>query len=226
VTVAARAIETLHKRKPREGAGMARPYGPLPASGIDLFPMTPSSPSDGLAASEDKAGRIEALILPHLDAAYNLVRWLARNEQDAADIVHEAFLRAVRYADSFQGGNARAWWLAIVRSTYLTWVSKTAGGRSPLSLEEVTKAGDGDQPADQGRNPEELAHWSQCADMLTELVEALPPGFREIILLREMEELSYREIAELLQVPVGTVMSRLARAREMLKRAWAARQAG
>ena len=75
-----------------------------------------------------------------------------------------------------------------------------------------------------GSSPEELAHWSQCASMLTELVEALPAGFREIILLREMEELSYREIADLLEVPVGTVMSRLARAREMLKRAWAVRR--
>jgi RNA polymerase sigma-70 factor (ECF subfamily) len=188
--------------------------------------MNPSSRGESSASSEDRLGRVERLILPHLDAAYNLVRWLARSEQDAADIVHEAFLRAVRYADSFEGGNARAWWLAIVRTTYLTWVAKTTGVRSPLSLEEVTKSGDGDLPADSGRNPEELAHWSQCAEMLAELVEALPPGFREVILLREMEELSYREIADLLQVPVGTVMSRLARAREMLKRAWAARQAG
>ncbi|HWA42748.1 MAG TPA: sigma-70 family RNA polymerase sigma factor [Hypericibacter adhaerens] len=188
--------------------------------------MIPSSRSDGPNATDDKVSRIEALVLPHLDAAYNLVRWLAHSEQDAADIVHEAFLRAVRYADSFQGGNARAWWLAIVRSTYLTWVSKATGSRAPLSLEEVTKAGDEDQPADPGRSPEELAHWSQCADMLAELLAALPTGFREIILLREMEELSYREIADLLQVPVGTVMSRLARAREMLRRAWAERRAG
>lgn len=186
--------------------------------------MNPPFQDEGSASAEDKAGRIERLILPHLDAAYNLARWLARSEQDAADVVHEAFLRAVRYADSFQGGNARAWWLAIVRTTYLTWVAKTSGARSPLSLEEVMTAGDGDGPVDGGRNPEELAHWSQCASMLTELVEALPAGFREIILLREMEELSYREIADLLEVPVGTVMSRLARAREMLKRAWAARQ--
>jgi RNA polymerase sigma-70 factor, ECF subfamily len=186
--------------------------------------MNPSSRNESGTSSDDQVGRIERLILPHLDAAYNLVRWLARSEQDAADIVHEAFLRALRYAGSFEGGNARAWWLAIVRTTYLTWVAKTTGVRSPLSLEEVMKTGDGDLP-DGGRNPEELAHWSQCADMLAELVEALPPGFREIILLREMEELSYREIADLLQVPVGTVMSRLARARDMLKRAWAARQA-
>jgi RNA polymerase sigma-70 factor (ECF subfamily) len=186
--------------------------------------MNPPFRDESQAPSADKAGRIERLILPHLDAAYNLARWLARSDQDAADIVHEAFLRAVRYADSFEGGNARPWWLAIVRTTYLTWVAKTSGVRSPLSLEEVMASGDGDLPADGGRSPEELAHWSQCASMLTELVEALPAGFREIILLREMEELSYREIADLLEVPVGTVMSRLARAREMLKRAWAARQ--
>ena len=204
---------------------MASPYGSRPIRGIDSPPMNPSSRDEGSASSEDKLGRVERLILPHLDAAYNLVRWLARSEQDAADIVHEAFLRAVRYGDSFQGGNARAWWLAIVRTTYLTWVAKTTGVRSPLSLEEVMKTGDGDLPVDGGRDPEELAHWSQCADMLAELVEALPPGFREIILLREMEELSYREIADLLEVPVGTVMSRLARARDMLKRAWAAPQA-
>jgi RNA polymerase sigma-70 factor (ECF subfamily) len=186
--------------------------------------MDPSSREE--VPAESGVGRIERLILPHLDAAYNLVRWLARGEQDAADIVHEAFLRAVRYADSFEGGNAKGWWLAIVRTTYLSWVAKTKGVRSPLSLEEVTKSDDDGLPADSGRNPEELAHWSQCAGMITELVEALPPGFREVVLLREMEELSYREIADLLQVPVGTVMSRLARAREMLKRAWAARQRG
>jgi RNA polymerase sigma-70 factor (ECF subfamily) len=221
-----RLIETLRNRKVGADAHMARPYGPLPAGGIDFPTMTPSPRDDSSAAAKDRSGGIAPLILPHLDAAYNLVRWLARNDQDASDIVHEAFLRAVRYGDSFQGGNARAWWLAIVRSTYLTWVSKNSGNRSPLPLEEVTKAGDGDHPVDLGRSPEELAHWSQCADMLAELLEALPAGFREIILLREMEELSYREIAELLQVPVGTVMSRLARAREMLKSAWAARQAG
>ena len=181
----------------------------------------PASPQ----AVDDRTGRIERLIMPHLDAAYNLARWLTRSDEDAADIVHEAFLRALRYADSYEGGSARAWWLAIVRTTYLTWLAKTGVARSHLALEEVSDAGDTDVSIDPGRNPEELAHWSQCADMLAELVEALPPGFREIIVLREMEELSYREIADLLQVPMGTVMSRLARARDLLKRAWAARVA-
>src|SRR5437899_2102410 len=98
---------------------MRGPYGSPPARDIESPPMNPPFRDEGPASTEDKAGRIERLILPHLDAAYNLARWLARSEQDAADIVHEAFLRAVRYADSFQGGNARAWWLAIVRTTYL-----------------------------------------------------------------------------------------------------------
>src|SRR5262245_55910687 len=105
------------------GAMMIRPYGPRSAPGLGTESMSSLPPDGSSAGADGKANRVEQLVLPHLDAAYNLVRWLARSEQDAADIVHEAFLRAVRYADSYQGGNARAWWLAIVRSTYLTWIS-------------------------------------------------------------------------------------------------------
>ena len=194
---------------------------------VDSRPMKPSvsDTSSARHAVEVNARRVERLILPHLDAGYNLARWLTRREEDAADVVHEAYLRAMRYADSYKGGNARSWWLAIVRTTYLTWLAKAGGPRSHLGLEEVTDNGGAEASIDPGATPEELAHWSQCADMLTEMIEQLPTGFREIIVLREMEELSYREIADLLQVPMGTVMSRLARARELLKRAWAARTA-
>ena len=194
---------------------------------VDLRPMKPSASNAPSArhASGTQAERVERLIMPHLDAAYNLARWLTRRDEDAADIVHEAYLRALRYADSYAGGSARSWWLAIVRTTYLTWLAKASGPRAHLGLEEVSDNGGAAMPVDPGRTPEDLAHWSQCADMLTELIEDLPAGFREILVLREMEELSYREIADLLQVPMGTVMSRLARARELLKRAWAARVA-
>jgi RNA polymerase sigma-70 factor (ECF subfamily) len=194
---------------------------------VNLRPMKPSASDAPSArhAAEEKAERVERLIMPHLDAAYNLARWLTRRDQDAADIVHEAYLRALRYADSYEGGNARGWWLAIVRTTYLTWLAKAGGPRAHLGLEEVSDNGGAEAPVDPGGTPEELAHWSQCAEMLTELIEQLPAGFREIVVLREMEELSYREIADLLQVPMGTVMSRLARARELLRRAWAARVA-
>jgi RNA polymerase sigma-70 factor (ECF subfamily) len=194
---------------------------------VDLRRMKPSA-SDAPSvrhAAESEAQRVERLIMPHLDAAYNLARWLTRRDEDAADIVHEAYLRAMRYADSYAGGSARSWWLAIVRTTYLTWLAKAGAPRSHLALEEVTDNGGAELPVDPAGSPEELAHWSQCAEMLTELIEELPAGFREILVLREMEELSYREIADLLQVPMGTVMSRLARSRELLKRAWAARVA-
>jgi len=195
--------------------------------GLDSRAMKPSASdtSSDRHAAEAKAQRVESLIMPHLDAGYNLARWLTRRDEDAADIVHEAYLRALRYADSYAGGSARSWWLAIVRTTYLTWLAKAGGPRSHLGLEEVSDNGGSEVPVDPGGTPEELVHWSQCAEMLTELIEQLPTGFREIIVLREMEELSYREIADLLQVPMGTVMSRLARARELLKRAWAARMA-
>jgi len=148
----------------------------------------------------------------HLDAAYNLGRWLLGNEQDAADAVHDAYLRAARAAHTYAGGNARAWWLAIVRNCCLSKLA-TRGRERPL--DDVTAA----QPRSAGDEVEQDADAAQARARIGAQLRALPPEFREALILREFEDLSYREIADVLGVPIGTVMSRLSRARGLLQRA-------
>jgi len=158
---------------------------------------------------------IDTLAQQHLDAAYNLGRWLLGNEHDAADAVHDAYLRAARSAHTYAGGNARAWWLMIVRNCCL---AKLATRKRELPLRPVDEAAvqAPDAPADA---VEEQAHAAQCRALLVAQLRALPEEFRETLVLREMEDLSYREIADVLGVPIGTVMSRLARGRALLQRA-------
>ena len=163
------------------------------------------------AASSNWVG---ALALEHLDAAYNLGRWLLGNEQDAADAVHDAYLRAARSAQTYAGGNARAWWLAIVRNCCLAKLS-TRKREAQLRSVDAARA---DTPP-RVSEAEEHAQTAQRDALLAEQLRALPAEFREVLLLREFEDLSYREIADVLGVPIGTVMSRLARGRAQLQRA-------
>jgi RNA polymerase sigma-70 factor, ECF subfamily len=153
---------------------------------------------------------ISELVQQHLDAAYNLGRWLLRNDQDAADAVHDAYVRAARSAHTYAGGNARAWWLAIVRNCCL---AKLALRKRDTHLQVVD-----DQPDESG-DVEDRAHNAQCSAIVAKHLRALPVEFREVLILREFEDFSYREIADSLDVPIGTVMSRLARGRAMLQRA-------
>ncbi len=155
------------------------------------------------------------LVQQHLDAAYNLGRWLLGNEQDAADAVHDAYLRAARSAHTYAGGNARAWWLAIVRNCCLAKLS-TRRRETPVHTFDAANAASTRQRAED--NVEDLAHTAQCRTLLAGHLRALPTEFREVLVLREIEDLSYREIADVLQVPIGTVMSRLARGRAQLQR--------
>ena len=148
--------------------------------------------------------------MPHLDAAYNLARWLAGNEHDAADIVQESCMRAFRFAGGVRGGNDRAWLLAIVRNTACTWLKKNRP-RAMVPIDDDELAGIEDQSI--AVNPFQGAD----KDALRAAVEMLPLEFREALVLRELEGLSYKEIAEVAEVPVGTVMSRLARARRQLQ---------
>jgi RNA polymerase sigma-70 factor (ECF subfamily) len=148
----------------------------------------------------------------HLDAAYNLGRWLLGNEQDAADAVHDAYLRAARAAHTYAGGNARAWWLAIVRNCCL---SKLAARGRERPLDDAPAA----QPRSAGDEVEMDADAAQARARIAAQLRALPPEFREALILREFEDLSYREIADVLGVPIGTVMSRLSRGRALLQRA-------
>lgn len=153
----------------------------------------------------------------HLDAAYNLGRWLLGNEQDAADAVHDAYLRAARSAHTYAGGNARVWWLTIVRNCCLAKLS-TRKRETPLhSVDAANAAATLSRSAD--NEVEERVDAAQRGALIAQHLNALVPEFREALVLREIEDLSYREIADVLQVPIGTVMSRLARGRALLQRA-------
>jgi len=165
--------------------------------------------------SSTASGLVEDLAQRHLDAAYNLGRWLLGNEHDAADAVHDAFVRARRSAHTYAGGNARAWWLAIVRNCCLATLAarKREVQQRHLSLVQSPP------PSLDANDVEEHADSSQRRVLIAEQLRALPSEFREALVLREIEDLSYREIADVLGVPIGTVMSRLSRGRALLQRA-------
>ena len=157
------------------------------------------------------------LALEHLDAAYNLARWLLGNESDASDAVHDAYVRAARAAHTYAGGDARAWWLAIVRNCCL---ARIATRRREPNLGEAEGARLVDallRTADD--EVEQRASAAQVRNRIERGLRGLPVEFREALVLREIEDLSYREIADVLDVPIGTVMSRLSRGRALLQRA-------
>jgi RNA polymerase sigma-70 factor, ECF subfamily len=164
------------------------------------------------AANQETVTRFEDSALPHLDAAYNLARWLVKNDHDAEDVVQEAFLRAFKFYGSFRGGNFRTWLLTIVRHTCYTWLKEN---RSPGNVLPFDEAIHGDVIAPNNQEMEMMKNAD--VQMLREAVQQLPVEFRETLVLREMEGLSYKEIADLANVPLGTVMSRLARARKWLQ---------
>ena len=157
--------------------------------------------------------RFEGEVLPHLDAAYNLARWLTRNPQDAEDVVQDACVRALRYVGSLRSGEAKAWFLTIVRNAFYDWVSRNRPAEVMTNAEDALDAAVDFAAVD----PEQNAIRRSDARALADALAALPLQFREAIVLRELEELSYREIASVVGVPIGTVMSRLARGRAMLR---------
>ena len=164
---------------------------------------------------DDKRSRFEALVLPHLDAAHRLARWLCRSAGDADDIVQEAFVRAWRGFDALRSPDARAWLLAIVRNCHLSALAaERRRAYEPLTEEQ--------EPASAARlpDPESASMERDERRLLQRLIGGLPEEQREVLLLREMEDMSYREIAAVVQVPIGTVMSRLARARAALRALW------
>ncbi len=154
----------------------------------------------------------ERIVLPYLDSAYNLARWLTRNEHDAEDIVQEAFLRALRSFDTFtMGRDARAWLLTIVRNCCRTW------HRRNHSHETTTEWDVDSQPAaSTWSDPEAMLLKHADSELIRQAMEQLPFEYQEILILRELEELSYKEIAQVIEIPLGTVMSRIARARKEL----------
>ncbi len=154
----------------------------------------------------------EQTLLPHLDAAYNLARWLTRSEQDAEDVVQEAYLRALRFFGSFKGGDGRAWLLAIVRNASHDWLRRPGGPTATTVFDEEIHGQD-----DTVETAETLLIQEADRDVVRREIEALPLAWREVLILREFEGLSYKEIADVAGIPVGTVMSRLARARSRLR---------
>jgi RNA polymerase sigma-70 factor (ECF subfamily) len=161
---------------------------------------------------QNQLPNFEQEVLPHLDAAYNLARWLTRNEQDAQDVVQEAYLRAFRFFPGFRGGDARAWLMKIVRNTCYTWLHVNRPLQDAAEFDENFFPPDSRAP-----DPEEVVLQNDNAALLRKALEKLPPSSREVLILRELEGMSYKEIADITGMPVGTVMSSLSRARGRLR---------
>jgi RNA polymerase sigma-70 factor (ECF subfamily) len=168
-----------------------------------------------------RLARFEKSVLPHLDAAYNLARWLTRNDHDAEDVVQEAYLRAFRFFDGMRDGDARPWLLTIVRNAGYTWLEKNRPAEvvtlddAGLIAADVETAG---HAAPTDSNPEVIMLQSANRKIVNQALEEIPVGYREVVVMRELEDLSYKEIAAIAGIPIGTVMSRLARGRELLRR--------
>ncbi len=161
-------------------------------------------------------GTFEQVVLPHLDAAYNLARWLLRREHDAEDVVQEACLRAFNAFGQFQGGEPRCWLLTIVRNACYTWLIRNRERAPTASFDEALH-----NVATEALNPEIILQQRGDREAVRQAIEDLPVEFREVLIVREFEGLSYQQIASVADLPVGTVMSRLARARQRLERALA-----
>ena len=163
-------------------------------------------------AEQYTTGNFEESILPHLDAAYNLARWLIRNPADADDIVQEAFLRALRFFDGFRGGDSRAWLLKIVRNSCYSWIRKNRPTERFDEFDETVHSGEA-----LGEDAEANLVSRSESERVTKAIETLPAAFREVLILREFEGLSYKEISDVTGIQMGTVMSSLSRARQRLR---------
>ena len=168
--------------------------------------------NNSIISPEARLRLFEEVILPHLNAAYNLARWLTRNQHDAEDVVQEAFLRAFRFFDSYQGGDGKAWVLEVVRNTCFTLHRREKRNATSIVFDEAAYT-----PAVSPPNPEEALVNAGNQTILQNCIEGLPPEFREVLVMRELEEMSYRQIADVAGLPPGTVMSRLSRARKRLE---------
>ena len=180
--------------------------------------MAQHNRTDNELKADNQVSQFEQIVMPHLDAAYNLARWLTRNDHDAEDLVQMTFVRAVRFFDGYKGGNARAWLMTILRNTFYT--SHRDNQQDDIHFDETIHS---HQETTQqgmsfaiGSNPEKLLESRDTCRSVNQALEKLPTSFREIIILKEMEEFSYKEIADITGIPIGTVMSRLARGRKLL----------
>jgi RNA polymerase sigma factor (sigma-70 family) len=176
--------------------------------------------SDSVVQNKDERAMFDEIFLPHMAESYRLAQWLTGNSSDAEDVVQDAALRAFRGIKSFGAVNARAWSLTIVRNTAYSWLMKNKSKAvvftedlSPLEQQELEHEG---PHGTRVETPEEIALFKADAEEVQYALAQLPPQFREVIVLREMNQLNYRDIAEITNVPIGTVMSRLSRGRQLL----------
>jgi RNA polymerase sigma factor (sigma-70 family) len=195
---------TMHRRRVLAGCEVSRIGG--------ILSRALAQGKGKLVHAHSTRARFEQYIMPHLAAAYNLARWLTRHDQDAEDVVQEAFLRAYKFFGNFHGGDSRAWLLTIVRHTCYTWLRQNRAHELTEEFDEtlhdVTRA---------DVNPETLLLHDAQQQLLQRALQALPVAFREVVVLRDLEGLSYKDIAHITDLPLGTVMSRLARARTRLQ---------
>ncbi len=182
-----------------------------------------SAPKKRGAGSSIGGTRFETGVMAHLDAAYNLARWLTHDERDAEDLVQEACLRAFKFLETFRGGNSRAWFLAIVRNAYYSDRKKNRSQALNVPFDEERLDEDGSAnvfwTAGKSEDPVRDLEREEAKRLVREALDELPEEFREVIVLRELEDLSYQDIARIVQIPLGTVMSRLSRARKLLYQA-------
>ena len=164
-------------------------------------------------ATHARGASFDEVVLPHLDGAYRLARWLTRNDEDAKDVVQEASLRAFRYFGTFTGGSGRAWFFRIVRNTFYGWRGQDSQVGTDRFDEEQHSS---DRSAS---DPETLLLQTAHATVIERAMGNLPDRLQRLLVLRELEGLSYRELANALEIPIGTVMSRLSRARQALRQA-------
>ena len=167
--------------------------------------------------NDENRKRFEALVMPQLNAAYNLARWLTHNDHDAEDVVQESFIRAMRYIGSLHGDRARPWLLQIVRHTGYSWLKENRPAEN-MSFDQTDDPSH-DLAGPAAEEPPSLAMRKAERQQINEAIAALPVAYREVLVLRELEDLSYSEIARIADIPVGTVMSRLARARGLMREA-------
>lgn len=186
--------------------------------GLEKPPDPKQSPE---AKGSAAPAAFQAAVLPHLDAAYTLARYLTRRGEAAEDIVQEAMLRAYRGFSGQRGDNVRAWLLAIVRNCFLTWHARNRAQLEDYQTEcEQTYAAESNEAGNEQETPETILIKQQESSRIRALIETIPHQFREVLVLGDIEDMSYREIAEITDVSIGTVMSRLSRARKMFAAAW------
>jgi RNA polymerase sigma-70 factor (ECF subfamily) len=204
-----------------ERAGNSRTNGNRRLYGREVALSEPRPVNDSISSPESRLRLFEEVILPHLHAAYNLARWLIRNEHDAQDVVQEACLRAFRFFDSYRGGDGKSWLLEVVRNTCFTFQRREKRNVTSVEFDEADHT-----PSVNPADAEEALVVASKQTILKDCIEGLPDAFREILVMRELEEMSYRQIADVAGLPPGTVMSRLSRARKRLEECAKARNNG